>query len=115
MCILNIFPCPTNCTVDLTKAMAAVEQRLFREGVRYYRVGVGLIDLISEQYSQIDLFNPPKANPAMMLVLDKINERYGRDTILVAAQGGDYKSAMRRDFLTPQYTTSWTSLPYIKC
>tara|TARA_R110002033_G_scaffold84545_2_gene135148 strand:- start:142 stop:429 length:288 start_codon:yes stop_codon:yes gene_type:complete len=95
--------------------MTEVEHRLFREGVRYYRVGVGLIDFVSEQYSQIDLFNPPKANPAMMAVLDKLNNRYGRDTVFVAAQGIEHQWAMRRDFLTPQYTTSWGALPFIKC
>ena len=109
------FPCPTNCTVELTKAITEVENRLFREGARYYRVGVGLIDLVSEQYSQIDLFNQPKANPAMMAVLDTLNQRYGRDTVFVAAQGIEHRWAMRRDFLTPQYTTSWASLPFIKC
>jgi DNA polymerase V len=64
---------------------------------------------------RFDFFNPPKGNFAIMMVLDKLNQRYGRDTIFVAAQGIYHQWAMRREFLTPQYTTSWTSLPYIKC
>jgi DNA polymerase V len=109
------FPCPTNCTVELTKAMSEAAPKLFRDGVRYYKIGVGLIDLASEQYSQFDLFNPPTAKPALMLALDHINQRYGSDTVFLAAQGIEHKWAMRRDLLTPQYTTKWLSVPHIKC
>jgi DNA polymerase V len=109
------FPCPTNCTVELTKAMSEAAPKLFRDGVRYYKIGVGLIDLASEQNSQLDLFNPPTAKPALMLALDHINQRYGSDTVFLAAQGIEHKWAMRRDLLTPQYTTKWLSVPHIKC
>jgi DNA polymerase V len=109
------FPCPTNCTVELTKAMSEAAPKLFREGIHYYKIGIGLIDLTSEQNSQFDLFNPPKANPALMHTLDDINQRYGSDTMFLAAQGKEHKWAMRRDLLTPQYTTKWLSVPHIKC
>ena len=109
------FPCPTNCAVELTKAMSEAAPKLFRDGVRYYKIGIGLIDLASEQYSQLDLFNPPTAKPALMLTLDHINQRYGSDTVFLAAQGIEHKWAMRRDLLTPQYTTKWLSVPHIKC
>ncbi|GGN20678.1 DNA polymerase V subunit UmuC [Shewanella putrefaciens] len=109
------FPCPTNCTIELTKAVCEAAPKLFREGVRYYKIGVGLIDLASEKHSQLDLFNPPTAKPALMLTLDHINQRYGSDTLFVAAQGIEQKWAMRRDLLTPQYTTKWRSVPCIKC
>jgi DNA polymerase V len=109
------FPCPTNCTVELTKAMSEAAPKLFRDGVRYYKIGIGLIDLASEQNSQLDLFNPPTAKPALMLTLDHINQRYGSDTVFLAAQGIEHKWAMRRDLLTPQYTTKWLSVPHIKC
>ncbi|AVV83752.1 XRE family transcriptional regulator [Shewanella putrefaciens] len=74
-----------------------------------------MIDLASEKHSQLDLFNPPTAKPALMLTLDHINQRYGSDTLFVAAQGIEQKWAMRRDLLTPQYTTKWRSVPCIKC
>ncbi|NCO71587.1 MULTISPECIES: Y-family DNA polymerase [Shewanella] len=109
------FPCPTNCTVELTKAMSEAAPKLFRDGVHYYKIGIGLIDLASEQNSQFDLFNPPTAKPALMLALDHINQRYGSDTVFLAAQGIEHKWAMRRDLLTPQYTTKWLSVPRIKC
>ncbi|MCE9685816.1 Y-family DNA polymerase [Shewanella sp. AS16] len=109
------FPCPTNCTVELTQAMSEVAPQLFRESVRYYKIGVGLIDLANAHHHQLDLFNPPTAKPALMFALDHINQRYGSDTMFLAAQGIEHKWAMRRDLLTPQYTTKWSSLPNIKC
>ncbi|MGL4641138.1 MAG: DUF4113 domain-containing protein, partial [Shewanella sp.] len=96
-------------------AMSAVVPRLFRQGVRYYKIGVGLIELLSVRHSQLDLFTPPTAKPALMQALDGINQRYGSDNLFVATQGITHKWAMRRDLLTPQYTTKWHSIPRVKC
>lgn len=100
---------------ELTKALRQAAPRLFRVGVRYYKIGVGLVDLASEKYFQFDLFNPAKVDYALMHTLDSINQRYGRDTVFLAAQGIQQKWAMRRDLLTPQYSTQWKCLPKIKC
>ena len=46
--------------------------------------------------------------------LDKLNDRYGRGTVLVASAGLEGKKrswSMRQNLLTPQYTTSWDDLP----
>jgi DNA polymerase V len=50
-----------------------------------------------------------------MKVMDNINQKYGTDTALLASQGTDEKWAMRRQFLTPQYTTTWHDIPKIHC
>jgi DNA polymerase V len=109
------FPCPTNCTIEMTHAMTVAASKLFKAGVKYYKVGVGLINLSSDKYQQFDLFNTPKADNALMKTLDGINLRYGRDTLFLAAQGIEQKWSMRRQLLTPQYTTKWDNLPKIKC
>lgn len=109
------FPSPTSCTVDLTKGMSGAAVQLLRDGVRYYLIGIGVIDLVSDKRNQLDLFNPPTANPLRMLSFDNINQRYGRDTLFLAAQGVEHNWAMLRDSPTPQYTTSWGCLPNIKC
>lgn len=49
-----------------------------------------------------------------MVALDKLNDRYGRGTVMVASAGveGKHRSwAMRQELLTPQYTTNWNDLP----
>ncbi|MCL1065708.1 Y-family DNA polymerase [Shewanella olleyana] len=113
--VLVPFTCPTHCTHELTNAMSEAAPKLFRAGVRYYKIGVGLIELSSEKHTQYDLFNKPKAKPALMEALDGINQRYGNDTLFLAAQGIEQKWAMRRELLSPQYTTDWNCIPRIKC
>ncbi|MEH6534664.1 MAG: DUF4113 domain-containing protein [Photobacterium frigidiphilum] len=58
---------------------------LFRPGVAYYKIGGGMLDLISDRQRQPDLFAAPE-NPALMLALDKLNDKYGRDAIFLADQ-----------------------------
>jgi len=48
-------------------------------------------------------------------VFDQLNQKYGRDTLFLGAQGIDKKWEMRRNMLTPQYTTKWLDLPKVRC
>ncbi len=50
-----------------------------------------------------------------MSIFDGLNQRYGQNTVFLGAQGIEQKWQMRRQFLTPQYTTRWTGLPKIQC
>ncbi|MGI2169455.1 Y-family DNA polymerase [Shewanella sp. MF05960] len=109
------FTCATHCSAEMTHAASSVIHRLYRPGVHYYKVGVGLLDLVNSQHQQLDLFNASKAKPQLMQVLDNINHRYGSDTLFLGAQGAQQKWAMHREFLTPQYTTDWRHIPIIHC
>ncbi|MDF4682511.1 DUF4113 domain-containing protein [Vibrio parahaemolyticus] len=44
-----------------------------------------------------------------------LNQRFGSDTVFIAAQGISQKWSMRRQMLMPQYTTRWVGLPKIRC
>jgi DNA polymerase V len=109
------FPYATADTHQLVKAASDAANGLFKDHVRYYKIGVGLIDLVNGQHQQYDLFNPEPNNQALMSVFDTLNERYGRDTVFIAAQGIEQKWSMRREMLSPQYTTRWKDVPRIKC
>jgi DNA polymerase V len=50
-----------------------------------------------------------------MACMDTINARYGRSTVHIAAKGFEQKFAMRRAFLSPQYTTKLGDIPKIIC
>lgn len=45
---------------------------------------------------------------------DSLNNRYGRDVLYITAQGSDQHWTMRRQFLSPQYTTRWSDIPTVK-
>lgn len=81
---------------------------MWRQGFRYYKAGVILVDLYHSQALPVgDLFasRDPARSKALMTALDAINGRFGRGTArpggLVAQAGW----AMRRGNLSPCYTT----------
>ncbi|MCS6125008.1 Y-family DNA polymerase [Shewanella baltica] len=108
------FVCATDDSRELCAAVSRELSNLYRPGVRYYRIGVGLIDLCPKTSLQYDLFNAPKSDPNLMKIFDSLNNRYGRDVLYIAAQGSDQHWTMRRQFLSPQYTTRWSDIPMIK-
>tara|TARA_R110002167_G_scaffold64980_8_gene183773 strand:+ start:1340 stop:1879 length:540 start_codon:yes stop_codon:yes gene_type:complete len=109
------FAVPTNDTRNIIKVIDDAMPQLYKSNVRYYRCGVGLIGLHNEALFQYDLFTPSNDNPKLMGCMDTINARYGRSTVHLAAKGFEQKFAMRRAFLSPQYTTKWSDIPKIIC
>ena len=109
------FAVPTSDTRIITGATESALSALYKTGVRYYKCGLGVIDLQPATHFQGDLFTPSKDNVALMNCMDAINQRFGKSTSRMAATGTVNKFAMRREFLSPQYTTNWQHLPRIKC
>jgi DNA polymerase V len=48
-----------------------------------------------------------------MVVMDKLNERYGRNTVKVSAQGVSAAWQMKQERKSPNYTTSWDEMPVV--
>jgi len=48
------------------------------------------------------------------VMLDGINQRYGRGVLRLAAEGFDRSWQMRRGNLSPGYTTSWDGLLVVR-
>ena len=109
------FAVPTNDTRNIIKVIGNTMSQLYQPNVRYYKCGVGLMDLHNEELFQYDLFTPSNDNSKLMACMDAINARYGRSTLHLAAKGFEQKFAMRRAFLSPQYTTKWSDIPKIIC
>jgi DNA polymerase V len=109
------FTVPTSDTRNIIKITEEALSVLFQPGIRYYRCGVGLVDLHCEQLYQYDLFNQSCDDPKLMSCMDSINARFGRSTLHMAAKGFEQKFAMRREFLSAQYTTKWSDIPKIMC
>jgi len=43
-----------------------------------------------------------------------VNQRFGRDAIYLAGQGIKPRWQMRREMLSPRFTTCWEELPRVK-
>jgi len=109
------FPVATDNSCDIAQAISTVINEIFVPEVRFYRCGVGAIELESRQFQQSDLFMPDKSNPALMTCLDKINNRFGQGTLKVCAESHHEMWQMKRHFLSPQYTSNWKDIPKISC
>jgi len=89
-----------------------------REARGYKKAGVMLLDLGRPQRLQGDLFcGATLGDPALMRVVDRINERYGRGAAGFGATGWREKPAwgMRQRTLSPCYTTRWLDIPAAQC
>lgn len=106
---------PTNDTrVIIDASRKSIRDVIYREGVRFARAGVGLIELVPENPDQQDLFMPSQSTKSqqLMKVVDEINRTQG--PIFFASQGIKNQWAMTRKFKSPSYTTKWSDLPRVK-
>lgn len=107
---------PTNDSRDLLKAAYEVLEKLYRPGYRYAKAGVMLTDFYEHHAYQQDMFQADpvrKGSKALMEVIDNINHsRLGR--VFLAAQGTSTPWSMKREHLSPAYTTQWSDLPIVR-
>jgi DNA polymerase V len=113
--IVYTFPMPTDNSCEIAKAISYVISSIFTKGIRFYRCGVGAVELTSRKFQQPDLFLPDTSNPILMQCFDSINHRYGQGTLKLGAQGQSETWQMKRHFLSPQYTSNWRDIPKIQC
>lgn len=109
------FPVPTDNTSQIAEAVSLLLPQIYVKNVLFYRCGVGAIELASHKFKQRDLFLPDNNNPELMTCFDKINNRYGQGSITIGSAGQSEKWNMKRNFLSPQYTSNWKHIPKIRC
>lgn len=105
---------PSADTLKLVTAAVAVLERIYRPGFAYHKSGVMLSELQPAGCHQVGLFDEPTHDNrrlATMQVMDAINRKWGRGTLQTAAASGEQAWQMRRQRLSPAYTTSWAELP----
>lgn len=101
-------------TRKLCHIARSLTRALYRQGYRYAKASVCLMDLTPNNPRQLDCFNSD-TNPKLMPTLDKINHKFGKGTAYLASQGHHPRWAMSRNFLSPAYTTRWCDIPVINC
>ncbi|MEE5114148.1 Y-family DNA polymerase [Pseudomonas alliivorans] len=100
-------PYPTNDVRVLTRYATEAVERIFREGFRYSKAEVLLMDLCKPSELTDDLFAAiqPLSSDRLMGVLDMINNRWGRGTVRTGSVPATPDWGMRRDQMSPSYTT----------
>jgi DNA polymerase V len=99
-------------TGKIIRAALAGLSAMWREGFRYKKAGVMLLDLLPASKVQSGLFDRPDdpRSTARMRTIDRLNAHYGRDTVTYGTTGRRRAWKLRREFLSPCYTTNWDDL-----
>ncbi|MBT0720752.1 translesion error-prone DNA polymerase V subunit UmuC [Tatumella sp. TA1] len=106
---------PSQDTRDIVRLALYLLEQIWRDGPRYMKAGIILGDFFQQGVAQLNLFDPlaPHANSeALMHVVDGINQS-GKGAIWFAGQGIQKPWAMKREKLSPAYTTRYSDLPRV--
>ena len=109
-------------TADTTRLIAAAEfavERIYRRGYRYAKAGVMLFDIQSSRAVQRSFFDEVDSEKVceLMRTVDNINAAFGKRTVFFGATGVSKKTnlwMMKRQNVTPSYTTDWDHLPQVR-
>lgn len=104
---------PTQDTRDIISAALKALDRIWLDDHRYAKAGVMLNDFTPSGVSQLNLFDevqPRKHSDALMKVLDGINHS-GKGKVWFAGRGISPEWQMKREMLSPAYTTRWEDIP----
>ncbi|WP_421505750.1 translesion error-prone DNA polymerase V subunit UmuC [Erwinia rhapontici] len=107
---------PSNDTRDILRVATEALDRIWIEGHRYMKAGVMLGDFFSRGEAQLNLFyeyQPKPNSEALMQVLDELNQS-GKGKVWFAGQGIEKSWAMKREMLSPAYTTRYADFPVAK-
>jgi DNA polymerase V len=104
---------PSDDTRDIIRVATQALDSIWRDGHRYMKAGVMLGDFFSQGVAQLNLFDEtgPQANSAaLMRVIDGMNQS-GKGKLWFAGQGIHKVWAMKREMLSPAWTTRYSDLP----
>jgi len=107
---------PSNDTRDIIRVAMDALDDIWVDGHRYMKAGVMLGDFFSQGVSQLNLFDEYRPQPnseALMRVIDGLNQS-GKANLFFAGQGIGRSWAMKREMLSPAYTTRFADLPVVK-
>lgn len=110
---LLIPSCDTRDFIELANHLL---KQIWKDGFRYAKAGVMLSDFYDPGMFQPGLFDDVSTrsnSQQLMSVLDTLNQS-GAGKVFFAGQGTKKDWSMKREHLSPAYTTRWDQLPRVK-
>lgn len=103
---------PTDSTPELFHYAMRCAEEAFREEYQYKKAGVMLNELVPAGSPSRSFFSPDERErmSELMRVLDKINRKWGKDTIRFGRviTGGRWRTKAEKR--SPRYTTQWDEI-----
>ena len=108
---------PTDDTRSIITHAKHCMKQIFKPGYHYKKAGVMLLNLKPKESLQYDLLHKVvvRKSAEVMHVLDEINQRFGKKTIFLCAEGIQQSWQMQRNKMSPCYTTKWDQLAHVNC
>ena len=120
---------PSSSTIHIVKAAKEVLKGIYHQGYLYKRAGVIVLGITPDSPLQQDLFDLDAEHiqkfRQLDKVVDRINKRYGTETIVIGAQQYTQKNgkhveadvfanAIKHDFKSKNPTTRWSDIIKLK-
>jgi DNA polymerase V len=107
---------PTDDTRELIAASQAGLTRIYRANTPYAKAGIMLSQFTPKAGYVPDLFAKPERrnNDRLMALMDSVNKVQGAGTLRFAIEPETSSWGMKREFLSPAYTTKWNELLKVK-
>ena len=110
---LNL-PFPTNNSIKIVKRALEGIRKIYRPGYRYKKAGIILSGLSRHNTTKGLLDYDRDMSDKMMQTIDTINSRYGCSTLKIASEGIEKVWKMKRENVSPCYTTRFEDLVEVK-
>jgi DNA polymerase V len=108
-------PVALNDTSGIINAALEGLYAIYKSGYEYKKCGVVLNDLVQANEVQQSLFYDRRdKDERISASIDQINQAFGSDTIRYAVQGESESWSIKREKLSPSYTTNWNDFLTLK-
>lgn len=112
----TLFP-PTAYTPQIISQSLELLREIWLPGFEYKKAGVMLAGITAEEDAPLSFLESSYLDDErsdLMRAIDKLNKSMGRDTVRYAGSGIKRDWEMKRELLSPRYTTNWKDLPKVK-
>ena len=109
-------PVATNSSLEILHYVSKALERIYIPGYKYKKTGVMLMDISSEDAYQMNLWDniDRTKHKRLMEVLDRTNEKWGRNSLKPAILGDGQQWKIKQERLSPCYTTRMSDFPITK-
>jgi DNA polymerase V len=100
-------PFPTSYTPALIATAQALLERIYKPGFAYHKAGIFLSDIVADAERQQSILAgiDDDRRVSVMRAVDGINRKHGRHTVRPLALSAERGWEMRRQHISPRYTT----------
>ena len=110
------FSTPTNDSIEIVSKANYALKLIYKKNYLYKKAGVIVKNIISQEEVQMSLFDTVdrRKKRKLMCSVDRINMIMGRDKVYLASQGVQKRWAIKKQQLSPCYTTQFSDLLTVK-